>query len=40
MPQQISAIIPFNSTLTYSPDIRLNYVGIRCVVTLEDVFTR
>lgn len=37
LPQQISATIPFYSTLVYAPDVHLNYVGIRCVVSLEDV---
>lgn len=37
LPQQISATIPFYSTLVYAPDVYLNYVGIRCVVSLEDV---
>lgn len=37
MPQQISAVIPFNSALNFAPDILLNYVGIRCAVSLDDV---
>jgi formylglycine-generating enzyme required for sulfatase activity len=36
LPQQISATIPFYSTLVYAPDVHLNYVGIRCVVSLAD----
>ncbi|MCL4265242.1 MAG: SUMF1/EgtB/PvdO family nonheme iron enzyme [Anaerolineae bacterium] len=37
LPQQISATIPFYSTLVYAPDVHLNYVGIRCVVSMEEL---